>query len=311
MFDFVSIIFYNKTEINLLKIQLFSFIFVDTNIINNIYILFNDSKDKNKQFETEYLTCIKNYVPIHLIEKVKIIYITDLIYLDKPYLTNWFSQQFAKIYISKIINSKYYIILDSKNIFIKNIDISYFILDNKIKMYYSSHNDALLNYYNNCFNYFGIKNVLEFNPYKHPLYIQTTTPFIFITQECADMINFIENKENKNLYEFFLTEKYTEFFLYYSWLCFKNNNNNNYVFLNEQINNAIIGPYNPDIYNWNKWENKINHINKYNCRIISISSKCVGVIDDSYKNNIHKFISDIFKDKMINDTIQNILYPLP
>lgn len=48
MFDFVSVIYYKKVEIDLLKIQLFSFKFVDINIINNIYILFNDSKDKKK-----------------------------------------------------------------------------------------------------------------------------------------------------------------------------------------------------------------------------------------------------------------------
>jgi hypothetical protein len=280
--------------------------FVDVNIINNIYILFNDSKDKNEQFKTEYLTCIKNYVPSHLIDKIKIIYITDLIYLEEKYLTNWFTQQFAKIYISKIINSKYYIMLDSKNIFIKNIDISYFIVNDKIKMFFSTHNEELLNYYSNCFNYFDIKNMSSFNPYKEPLYIQTTTPFIFITEECKNMIEFIENKENTNLYNFFLTHKYTEFFLYFAWLCFTHNND--YIFLEEPINNAIIGPHNPDIYIWNNWNSKINHINKFNCRVLSISSKCIKFIDNNYKYNIQTFISDLFKNEMINETIKNILY---
>ena len=39
MFDFVSIVYYKKSEMDLLKIQLFSFTLVDANIINNIYIL--------------------------------------------------------------------------------------------------------------------------------------------------------------------------------------------------------------------------------------------------------------------------------
>jgi hypothetical protein len=308
MFDFVSIIFYNETEINLLKIQLFSFMFIDSNIINNIYILFNDSKDKNELFEKKYLTSIKKYVPMYLIEKIKIIYITDLICLNdtETYVSNWFTQQFAKIYISKIINSKYYIMLDSKNIFIKNIDLTYFIFDDKIKMYYSTHNEALLNYYSNCFNYFNITNITGFNPYKEPLYIQTTTPFIFITQECKNMINFIENKENITLYTFFLTHKYTEFFLYFAWLCFTCKCNDNYIFLNEPINNAIIGPHNPDIYSWNTWNSKINHINKYNARVLSISSKCVNFINDSYKYNIIEFISTLFKNEMITETIKNV-----
>lgn len=306
MFDFVSIIFYKESEINLLKIQLFSFMFIDINIINNIYILFNDSKDKNEQFETVYLTSIKKYVPAHLIDKIKIIYITDLICLDEPYVTNWFTQQFAKIYISKIINSKYYIMLDSKNIFIKNIDKLYFIEDDKIKMYHSTHNKELLNYYINCFDYFNIENISFFNPYKEPLYIQTTTPFIFITQECKNMIDFIENRENANLYTFFLTRKYTEFFLYYAWLCFTHNDN--YIFLNEPQNNAIVGPANPEIYIWNSWQSKIDHLNRYNCRVFSISSKCLYFIDNSYKSKIEEFISVLFENEMINETIKNFLY---
>ena len=196
--------------------------------------------------------------------------------------------------------------LDSKNIFIKNIDISYFMENDKIKMYWATHNDELLNYYCNCFNYFDIKNMLSFNPYKDPLYIQTTTPFIFITEECKNMIEFIENKEKTNLYNFFLTHKYTEFFLYFAWLCFTHNND--YIFLNEPINNAIIGPHNPDIYIWNNWDSKINHMNKFNCRVFSISSKCIEFIDNNYKYNIQTFISDLFKNEMINETIKNILY---
>jgi hypothetical protein len=80
-------------------------------------------------------------------------------------------------------------------------------------MYFATHNDDLLTYYKNCFNYFDIPLC---NPYKEPLYIQTTTPFIFITKECINLINFIENKENMNLYKFFCTRKYTEFFLYFA-----------------------------------------------------------------------------------------------
>jgi len=303
MFDFVSIVYYKKSEIDLLKIQLFSFTLVDSNIINNIYILFNDSKEKNAQFETEYSTCIKDFVPVHLIDKIKIIYITDLICVDGVYVSNWFTQQFAKLYVSKIINSKYYIMLDSKNIFIKKIDLSYFILNDKIKMYYSTHCEALLNYYSNCFDYFGVENS---NPYKHPFYIQTTTPFIFVTQECKNMIDFIENKENNNLYMFFLKKKHTEFFLYFAWLHFAKNTNS-YIYIDEPINNAIIGPFDPNIYIWNSWSSKLEHLRKYNCRVLSISSKCTKFIDNSYKDNMKHFINNLFKNKMINDTIESML----
>ena len=39
--DFVTIVFDNQKEIDLLKIQLISFTYVDPNIINNIYVLFH------------------------------------------------------------------------------------------------------------------------------------------------------------------------------------------------------------------------------------------------------------------------------
>jgi hypothetical protein len=62
-------------------------------------------------------------------------------------------------------------------------------------------------------------------------------------------------------------------------------------------------------YIWNNWNSKINHINQYNSRVLSISSKCVNFIDDSYKSNIVKFISSVFfENKMINETIKNVLY---
>jgi hypothetical protein len=308
MFDFVSIVYNNKIEIDLLKIQLYSFKFIDINIINNIYILFNDSKDKNKLFETEYNNSIEQFIPLYLKEKVKIIFITDLISLNTIYQSDWFTQQFAKIYVSKIINSKYYIMLDTKNIFIKQVDISTFITDDKIKMYLAVHNDDLLNYYNNCFNYFEIKNIESCNPYNHPLYIQTTTPFVFITEECKNLIDYVENKENINFYEFFFRRKYTEFFLYYAWLNFVNKKDH-YVFLHRTIDNTIIGPHDPIECGWNSWESKINYIKDYKPSVFSISSKCITIIDDNYKNNIKEFLNKIFHDEIVNIVVEKILYP--
>lgn len=301
MIDFVSIIYHNKEEINLLKLQLFSFKFVDIDIINNIYILFNDSKDNNKLFENEYDTNIIQYVPEHLITKIKIIFITDLIDLTTKYITNWWSQQFAKIYVSKIIQSEYYIMLDSKNIFIKPVDKSTFFIDKKIKMYYSTHNDLFLKWYKNCFDYFEIET---YNPYKHPLYIQTTTPFVFITQECKNLIHFIENKENMNLYHFFMNDgKYTEFFLYFAWIQYVSNKD--YIFVDKYIDNVIIGPFDPNIYVWNSWESKYNGL--ATSSVVSISSKCLPFIDKTYKNNIKNYINSIFHDKKMNDLILTFL----
>jgi hypothetical protein len=303
MFDFVSIIYYNTVEINLLKIQLFSFKFIDENIINNIFILFNDKKNENsilfmKNFNAEII----HFCPDHLKKKVSVIFITDLINTN-TYTSDWFSQQFAKLYISKIINSKYYIVLDSKNHFIKNVNKSTFIdEDNKIIMYCNVHNDILINYYKNCFNYFGIK---DHNPYESPLYIQTTTPFVFITKECKDLIDYVETKEKKSFYKFFYSsKKYTEFFFYFAWLCFIENDE--YTFLSKSIDNVIIGPHDPNVYTWNSWDSKLAYLKENNPSVFSLSSKCLGFIDKNYENKIKDFYNDKYDEKKINDVINNI-----
>jgi hypothetical protein len=303
MFDFVCLIYYNKKEFELLKIQLFSFKFIEINIINNIYILFNDNKEKIEKFNEDYKNNIQTHVPLNLLQKVKIIYITDLIFLNEIYISDWFSQQFAKIYISNIVTSKYYIVLDSKNIFIKNIDLTTFMTNDKINLHYSTHDEALLNYYNNCFEYFELT---KYNPYTEPLYIQTTTPFVLITKECKNLINFVENKEKNNLYYFFKSRKYTEFFLYFAWLRFTNNNE--YIFLNRPINNVIIGPRDPNVYVWNSWQSKIKFINQWDPSIFSISSKCVEFIDSDYKNNIIIFFDKLFGNENINNALTTLLF---
>lgn len=304
MFDFVSIIYYNTVEINLLEIQLFSFKFVDENIVNNIFVLFNDLESKKALFMEKFNNEIIHFCPDHLRKKINVIFITDLINLNgNIYISDWFSQQFAKLYISRIINSNYYIVLDSKNHFIKNINKSTFIDNNdKIIMYYHVHNDILLNYYKNCFNYFDIK---DHNPYESPLYIQTTTPFVFITKECKNLINYVEKKENTSFYDFFnSSKKYTEFFFYFAWLCFIKNDE--YIYLNKSIDNVIIGPHDPNVYTWNSWDSKLAYLKENNPSVFSLSSKCVSFIDKKYENKIKKFYNNKYHEKKINDLINNI-----
>jgi hypothetical protein len=52
--DFITIIYNDEREINLLKLQASSFSFVDTNIINNIIIIFNDNKNLNEGFKEKF-----------------------------------------------------------------------------------------------------------------------------------------------------------------------------------------------------------------------------------------------------------------
>jgi hypothetical protein len=300
MFDFISIVFDNETELNSLKIQLYSFKFVDNDIVNNIYILFNESKKKNDIFLNKFNDEIKSFCPDSLKKKLKIIFVSDFINIEN-YNSDWFSQQYVKLYVSKIITSEFYIVLDSKNHFIKNINIDTFIKNNKIIIYKAMHSPKLIEYYNNCFKYFGFENDNLFNPFTDPLKIQTTTPFILATNECKKMIDYIETKEKMTFFDFFYESKqYTEFFLYFSWICFNNKHTEYYEFIDTTIDNIIIGQADPSLYVWNTWEAKLKYYNLNNPSVFSISSKCVKIIDVNYKMNIRKLYFKIFKNILID-----------
>jgi len=310
MFDFVSIVFDNVKEISQIYIQIYSFKFVDINIINNIYILFNDKEEKNNNFVKTFNENIMKFCPINLKEKLKIIFISDLINLnEKEYESNWFTQQFVKLYVSKIISSKYYIVLDSKNHFIKNVNKETFMKENKFIMYNEEHCPELLNYYDNCFSYFNILNEKnDYNPYILPLHVQTTTPYIFVTEECQNMIDYIENKEGKHFYDFFIySKKYTEFFLYFAWLCFVNKKNEQYIYLKETIDNVIVGPHDINIYWWNRWDYKESILYSRNPSTFSLSSKSIVYLDEPYKENVKIFYNKIYGDVIVDEEINKIL----
>jgi hypothetical protein len=141
--DFVTIIYNDEREIDLLKLQASSFSFVDTNIINNIIIIFNDNKNLNEGFKEKFYNEIIHYYPNTLIEKIKLLFLEDL-GLDFEY-SNWFTQQLIKLEVSKYVSSDYYVVLDGKNHFINNITIDYFFNDNNIPyLYFNCHNEKML-----------------------------------------------------------------------------------------------------------------------------------------------------------------------
>lgn len=305
MFDFVSVVFNDKIEIELLKLQLYSFQFVDESILNNIFVLFNDKPELNTYFREKFETELLPLVPLHFQNKTKIIFVSDLIDLStNAFVSNWFTQQFAKLYVSKFVTSSYYIVLDGKNAFIKPVTKNtFFDNNNKIKMYKATHNEAMIKYYNNCFEYFKLKPK---NPYGLPCYILTTTPWVFNTQLCVYLINAVEKKENQKFYNFFITEKkYTEFFFYFAWTCFLEKDD--YVFLDRPIDNVIVGGHDPKVCTWNSWESKYNFIKQWQPSVFSIHRRSIDFIDVEYKSNIFEFLSNIYNDKNINKLLQNIL----
>jgi len=303
--DFVTIVFNNETEINLLKLQAVSFNFVEVEIINNILVLFNDNAELNDNFKNQF-TEIINYYPEKIRNKVKLLFLKD-IKLDFPY-SDWFTQQVVKILISKKITTKYYLILDAKNHFIKNIAKSTFF-DNKNNpyIYFNDSGSIFDEYYHNCLTYFDVSCPNK-NLNLGTLKIQTTTPFIFITKYCLDLITCVENKEQKKFNDFFIeSKKYTEFYFYYSYLIYCNkfkkyNHNTSYHPV------VTIGPQDPKTCSFNTWDDKKYYLNNENICTFSLHRHSVYILDFQYKKSLINFYMNIYKDEQLLKTILPFLY---
>ena len=303
MLDFVTITFNNNCELCLLKLQAYSFKYIDINIITNIYIVFNEATNFDifkKDFDN-----IITYYPKEIHNKVKLLSLQHL-NIDYPANSNWFSQQRVKIEIAKYINNKYYVVLDSKNHFISKIDKTFFFRNEKPILYFNSVGEEMLEYYNNCLNYFKINCP---NISNRKLKIQTTTPFIFITEECLRLMNFIKEKEQIDFGTFFMREqKYTEFYLYYAFLTFLKKRYL-YCYLSHIRQPCLtIGKQNPEVDYYNSWEYKLDTLKNKDIVVFSIHRQSINVINNSYKLNLINFYQPIYKDARIKSLLESILF---
>jgi hypothetical protein len=300
--DFVTIVFNDAIEIQLLKLQAFSFQLVDPTLIHRILIVFNDSKDLDSEF-TAIFEHVIPYYPPNIRNKVRLVFTKELD-LDLPY-SDWYTQQVVKIQVSKIVETEYYLVLDGKNHFIKNIQKSMFFNNRgKPYLYVNDAGEIFGNYYNNCMNYFNT-SCPNANLGFGRLRIQTITPFLFITNECRDLIHFVETKEQKPFNEFFIQSKmYTEFYFYYSYLTHCNKHNL-YEINPVYTPFATVGDQDPQIHKYNSWES-IKHVMKtQNIYIFSLHRRCLSILDKDYKQNLIEFYTDVYKNPSI---IKKILY---
>jgi hypothetical protein len=291
--DFVTILFNNDVEKDLLKIHAYSLKYIDIHIINKIYVLFNDNIEHKKTFKKLFEEDIINYYPCNLRDKINLLFLDD-VGLDFKQ-SNWFTQQIVKIVVSKIIKSEYYVVIDTKNHFIENITIDYFFRNNKPYLYFNPNPDKLLEYYSNCLNYFNVKS--RFNHRNNSFRVQTTTPFLFITSECLNLINHIEDKEKMTFDTFFITKSlFTEFFLYYAFLIYSKKDDL-YDYEYNKMHPIIIIGNNNEYYN--KWEYKQDVINKNKIYVFSLHRLCFFILDNQYKEKLIEF----YKEKYNNEEI--------
>ena len=201
--DFATIVFDNQRELNLLKLQAYSFKFVDKNLINKIYIFYQDSGKRD-------MKDVIAYYPEYLQDKVVVLYFDDMNFNKSiTLMTNkelWWLQQYIKLYLAKLIEKEYYCVLDAKNHFIKNVGKKdFFTDDGKYYIFISDgcNTDGHHNFSKNSFKYFGIKP--EYNISKK-IFISMSTPFIFDKKQVIQMFNNIEKNEKTSFENWFLSK---------------------------------------------------------------------------------------------------------
>lgn len=299
--DFVTIVFNNNIEIELLKLQAISFKYVEPKNIGKIFVFYNDSGNDKIDF-------IKKYYPKKLLSKVNIIY-RDKIF-NKYEKSSWRNQQYFKLYISNYVLSKYYVILDGKNHFIRKTVLTDFIKNGKPKLFLSQPGN-MIKYYKNCLSYFKIKDPFNYkykNDYSKTIgknTLLTTTPYIFIKEQVINLINYIENKEKMTFYDFFKKKKnITEFYLYSTYLIFSGNIKKHELILK---NNFAITIFRNPNECWNKYKNKKQAITNKNVKILGLHRVAVKNMDDNYKKNLLTLYSNFFDDKTCS-MIKSFMY---
>ena len=216
--DFVTVTF--SRDFNLLKLQARSLaLCVPESFINSIILICNDTIEN---MEILRAIIIPEYK--HLAEKVQIIESTTIHLSPDPNLNyGWFPQQILKLRAYKVTSAKYYIVLDSKNHFIRPITEDYFFQDGKPKQVIEDYTEHFMRIYIiNTLNVFeNNKNNIK-DRFIHyytdseknvPSFQTLLTPVIFIREICKSI------DENMNL-DYFLNGQNTfaEFAIYAAYL---------------------------------------------------------------------------------------------
>ena len=298
--DFVTIIYNNKTELNLMKLQAISMKYVDQKIINNIYIIYNDIGAYN-------IDDILPFYPENLRSKVKVVYNLeiDACFKDKPHAFPWHKQQILKLLVANIVESKYYLIMDGKNHFIKNILYSDYFNEMGYPRLFAWDPGHMIRYYYSCLDYFQIEDPYDLKNNTNCNIFLTTTPFLMRKDDVLEMIEYIVKKENDTFFNFFMkrSDLHTEFYLYITYLIFKNKIK--YCALTSTNFSAIMG------YTLGKWtsyeDNALPIINIPRIKIFGLHRNAISKMDNTVKQNMLTFYHLYYDHKTCEFIKNNIL----
>lgn len=286
--DFVTIFSNDNKEINLLKLQALSFQHVDDELVNNIYIIHNDTGRFNfKDF-------INTYYPKSLKDKVKGLDVLK----NKNYKVCWQDQQSHRFLAANLVKTEHYLVLEAKNHFLKKVVYGdYFDEKNKPKLF-TCNPGNMIKYYYGCLNYYGIEcpfNYQEETSNK----LLASTPYLLSKKDTMEMTEYIAKREKEPFYNFFINtkEEITEFYLYSTYLIKTN-----------KLKNYRLSPRNYRcIFDWNTIEYNCSvAVNHPYIKIFGIDKKAFETITEESRDKMLEFYSNFYSEEICS-FIKNVL----
>ena len=198
----------------LLKLQARSLaLYGDRALIGNIFIIVNEcrlAKFKrylNKEILPEYG---------RLAYKVKLINYSEL--FSEPIKAKhlgWKSQQALKLLAARCVCSDAYMILDTKNHFVRPLTADRIIAPSgQLKMHLGEINNSFKDHFTRACAFFGLDETPAFDQA-----LPTATPFLMYKDIVLNLLDEMERREQKSFQKIFMTGRpFNEFYLYYAYI---------------------------------------------------------------------------------------------
>ncbi len=199
-------------ELRALKLQARSLrLYVSEGTFSRIIVVVNDNAYSafRAYFETEILPEYGAHA-----ECIELVDYRDL--TGKPTAkTGWRSQQALKLLVVGAVAPQY-LLLDSKNHFIRPVDQSSFIaVDGRLRTHMYRVITGFEAYFEAACSYFGVPH-----PEARPTIMPTATPFMMVSKHASALLELVESREATSFFTFFVeSRRFTEFYFYYAYLC--------------------------------------------------------------------------------------------
>jgi hypothetical protein len=205
--DLITVVF--QQELFLIETQARSIeLYIDSDKINNIYVAVNDEDSVAELIDTNWWGINSS--------KVKVI--ARSFWGNAHTLDGWSSQQLYKLLAANEAEANWAMCLDAKTWFVQKLDWDKLFSQDRVSL--KSHKIAPVFQPARQFveKYFGVDCPDVIGP--------GGVPFMFHVQTVKDMFSYIEHRENRSFFDFFVEHVYlpdavTEFILYTGYVKFK------------------------------------------------------------------------------------------